>query len=1150
MQIKGAIVFVIFIFSLFSKQVKSMPEIQSDKELFIRTVNLRCEYLKDPLGIDDLSPRLSWNLVSEKRNQVQLAYQVLAASSEKNINASIGDLWDTGKLESDQNIHIRYAGKKLKSRMQIYWKVRVWDQAGNRSKWSEIAKWEMSMLDPVEWIAKWIGESEDTNPDSPETGAAPYFRKEFELKKEIKSARAYVSGLGYYELYLNGKKVGDQVLAPSQTNYDKRNLRELLYPYDDQSGTRVFYNTFDITDHLMRDRNTTGMILGNGWYNQRDRRAEGWMWYDTPRFILQIEIDYENGERKLITSDDSWKVSTGPIIHNGIFSGEYYDARREIEGWNRSGFDQSQWKKAQLVRSPTGKLESQLAAADKVIKTIRPIALSSPSEGVYLFDLGQMISGWVRLKIHGNRGDEVTLRYIEELGNDYRQKDKYILKGDGIEVFEPRFTWHAFREVEVSGVSVPLTIDAIEGRVVNTAVDTVGYFNCSNTLFNKIYQNYLWTQLGNFHGNLSSDCPHRERLGYTGDGQILVEPSIFNFDMTQFYRKWINDMDDARNKVTGFVPHTAPFGGGGGGPAWGSAYVSVPWFYYIYYGDTDILRQHYTGMKQWITYLGTHTDKDGIVVREEPDGWCLGDWATPGNIEIPPALVNTCYYYYITTIMSDVANILGYPQDSHYFSELADTIKSAVNKKYYNKNEKRYWTSRQGADVFPLAFGMVPENQTSGVLESMIKNILKNKGHLDTGILATPLMLEVLTQYNREDIAYTVMDQRDYPGYGDYIIGKGATTLWENWNGGHSHSHPMYGSVIRWFYKALAGINPDPLNPGFKHIIIKPTICGDLTSAKAGFESLYGHISSQWYLDNDDLHLKIEIPANTTATLYLPARDITGVQESGKTPKKENGIAFIKMDNGRAVYKIGSGKYEFVSKNILKLVKPVHVSTPQITPANTLFLNPEKAVISIQSATDGADIYYTVDGTEPSQNSIKYAGSFPLFDNTIVKARAFKEGYYPGFTKAEMIRFVDPELNGIAFSVYEGQWQDKPDLQNLNQVSTGRTFQFNVGDIKKREDHIAIIFESLIEIDQDGNYTFYSSANDGSVLYIDDKPVVDNAGYSGKRVDQGVIDLKKGRHFIKVLYYENTGTESINVMIEGPGLKKQYIPSNKLFLKK
>ncbi|GEM_PF-27731 len=1114
------------------------------KRKSIQPVNLRCENLENPIAIDITSPLLSWNLVSEKRGQLQSAYRILVAESEKNLENDNGDFWDSGKIESTQSVNIKYEGKSLKSRDVLYWKVKIWNADNEESAWSETSKWEMSFLEQTDWQAKWIGIAEDENPLSYETGPAPYFRHEINLTDKIKSAKVYVCGLGFYELYLNGNKVGDQVLAPAQTNYDKRALPKLLYHYDDQSTTRVFYNTFDVKNQLQKGENVVGMILGNGWYNQRDRAVEGDLWYSTPRLIFQMEIEYASGKKETITSNEDWKVATGPLLHDGIFTGEIYDARLENEGWNLAGFNAESWQKARLVKAPTGKMESQLAPPDKVIRTFKPASVSTKEDGLIVVDAGEMISGWVRLRINEKSGQEISEQYIEELGSAYGQKDVYISNGTENEIYEPRFTWHAFRTIEISGITQQLTKDDIDIVTVNTDVPPVGTFSCSNELFNKIQENYIRTQLGNFHGSISSDCPHRERLGYTGDGSILVESAIFNFDMTNFYQKWTNDMDDARNKMTGFVPHTAPYWGGGGGPAWGSAYVITPWFNYLYYGNSRILEQHYSGMKQWVEYLGTRTDENGIIVREEPRGWCLGDWAPPGKIEIPPAFVNTCYYFYVTDLMSKIATVLANKSDAEYFKKLAEEIKEVINTHFFDKGKNQYWEGRQGADVFPLAFGIVPEEHVKGVLKNLTENINKNKGHLDTGILATPLLLDILTKYGMEDLAFSIMNQRDFPGFGEYILGKGATTLWEHWDGTSSHSHPMYGSVIRWFYQAVAGIYPDVENPGFKNVIIKPALCGDLTFASADYNSINGKITSEWKLVDGDLHFNIEIPANSTATVFIPAENLANITEGGKGLDKTRGFEFVKMENNRAVYKIGSGKYSFVSKDVASLIQPVmHTSTPVILPKDTLFTKSDKALFSVHSATEGAEIYYTTDGSVPTEKSILYSTPIPLDSDATIKAIAYKESLLSSYVQTEKVKFVDPKINGVNYTVYEGEWENKPDLKKLKAVSSGRQYDFNVNQIKKREDYIAVIFNGFIQIEKTGVYTFYSSANNGSWFYINNKLVVDNPAGT----ESGEIILKKGKYPLKVIYFENTGTESLDVFMRGPGSEKETIPPAMLF---
>ncbi len=524
----------------------------------------------------------------------------------------------------------------------------------------------------------------------------------------------------------------------------------------------------------------------------------------------------------------------------------------------------------------------------------------------------------------------------------------------------------------------------------------------------------------------------------------------------------------------------------------------------------------------------------------------MGDWATPGHIEIPPAYVNTCYYFYVTDLMSKIAEVLGNQNDAEYFTKLADKIKEVVNTHFFDKDKKQYWEGRQGANVFALAFGIVPEEHIKDVLKNLEKNINANKGHFDTGILATPLLLDVLTKYGMEDLAFSIMNQRDFPGFGNYILGKGATTLWENWDGSSSHSHPMYGSVIRWFYQAVAGIYPDKETPGFKNVIIKPILCGDLTFASADYNSINGKISSHWKLVDGDLHLNIEIPGNSTATVYIPATSQSEITEGGKGIAKISGIEFIKTEGNRVVCKIGSGKYSFISKDVAEFIQPVmHTSTPVILPKDTLFTKPDKAEISIHSATEGAKIYYTTDGSTPSEKSILYSVTFSLDEGATVKAIAYKKALLPSYIQTEIVKFVYPEINGVNYTVYEGEWEQKPDLTKLKEVSSGRQYDFDVNRIKKREDYIAIFFNTFIQIEKAGIYTFYSSANNGSWLYINNKLLVDNP--SG--IESGEISLEKGKYPLRIIYFENNGTESLDVFMKGPDSEKGQILPGLLFFK-
>ncbi len=850
--------------------------------------HLRCEYLDNPISIESKTPLLSWQLQTDGASASQEYYQLIVASTPSLLTEEKADYWNAGKIRSGQSVQIGYEGKALQSRQTAYWKVRVWDANGNASAWSAPAQWTMGLLEPSDWAASWIALRTDTFPDDTKTYPAPHFRKEFQTTKTIKQATVYVCGLGFYELSLNGEKVGDEVFTPAVTNFDKRSLHKTLYFFDDQSSQRVLYNTYQVTDQLKQGANAIGVILGNGWYNQRDRTVEGQMWYDTPRLLCQLEITYADGSTETICSDPSWKVSDGPLLHDAIFTGEQYDARLELTGWEHPGYDDSSWQPALLVRAPAGRLSAQLAPPEKITRTLVPDYIEQKDDSTYLYALPEVVSGWAELKVKGASGDYVRLRFIGEENNDYGQRDEYTLKGGEMEQWEPRFTWHTFRYIEVVSHHVPFDEKSLIVKVVHTNPEVRGSFQCSNELFNRINEAYLRTQKANFHGSISSDCPHRERLAYTGDAQVIVESSLLTFDMTQFYRKWFDDMADARNKKTGYVPHTAPFGGGGGGPAWGSAYVIMPWAYYCYYGDTSLLEQHYEGMKQWVSYLSTRTDERGIVVREEPDGWCLGDWCTPGRVDLPEPLVNTAYYFHMATLMKKIANTLGKKEDYQHFDALTQQIKQDFNAAFFCAETNHYWEGRQGADVFPLAFGLVPSDKKEAVFNALLAHLEHLDYHFDTGILGTPLLLQVLSENGRADVAFQLMNQRDIPGFG-YLLDNRFTGLWENWEGHSSRCHPMFGSVVAWMYRHLNGIQVDEESPGMKHFIIAPQIVGDLTHCKASFESLYGLIRSEWEIADTHFVLTVEIPANTTATIILPNGD--------KHHAVEPGIHHFPIDN-------------------------------------------------------------------------------------------------------------------------------------------------------------------------------------------------------------------------------------------------------------
>jgi alpha-L-rhamnosidase len=1104
--------------------------------------DLRCEYLIHPVGVESTATRLSWKMSSKRSGSAQSAYRIMAATSEELLLKETPDLWDTRMTRSDQSIQIPYLGKPLTSGMKVYWKVQLRNEQHYTSAWSPIASWEMGLLKAEDWKAKWIGAPETINPNKLKL-PAPLFRKEVTLSKKIKQARAYVSGLGYYEFYLNGKKVGDHVLSPNQTNYDKRRLEKWNEPKIGNMTTTVLYETFDITRELKTGTNAIGFILGNGWYIQADRPDDSMLWYNTPRLLAQIAIEYEDGSKELICSDEGWKCALSPILYNGLHSGEIYDARLEQKGWNEPGFNDAKWQKAELVVPPTGILRSQQSPPDRVNRTIKPVSVIERTKGVYRFDLGEMISGWARLKVSGPKGTSLQLRFIEELGPGYDQTDTYILKGEGVEIWEPRFTWHGFRYVDVIGSPAALTLENLEGRVVNTDIQQAGTFESSNKLLNKILDNYRRTELGNVHGGLPSDCPHRERRGYTGDGQISARAAIYNFDMSQFYTKWLNDIRDAQNHQTGYVPNTTPYQDGGGGTAWGSAYVIIPWYMYQYYGDKRILEEHYEGMKHWIQYLTSQLDANGILVNQG-----LGEWVPPEMVTLPADFVNSCYYYHNCQLMMQVSDALDKDVDQAWFKKLADKAKADINRVYLSHKTQNYSTGKQGANAFALGFSIVEENKTDSVFRNLLKTVVvDNKAHFDTGILGTPLLLDVLTNLGRVDVAYTLMNQHDYPGFG-YMIEKGATTIWETWLGDASHSHPMFGSVCAWFYQSLGGISPDPEHPGFKNTLIKPYPISALSFVNCTYPSPYGLIRSNWKFSGDDFRQEVTIPANSTATVYVLADKPELITLNGNNPAGNRFVKFLRVEDQYAVYQVSSGNWLFTSKGAGKLLRKTILPTPVIHPGDTLVSIHDSIRVTISADLAGSKTYYTLNGSEPDTLSTLYTKPFHLSKPGEIRAKSFKKGYETSFTSTSHYNFVDPATNGLSVSYYEGAWSRLPDFSKLPVVKKGEVYEFSLEKIVSARDQFGLIFEGKIKITKPGSYDFFVLSNDGSRLFIDNNLVVDNDGaHSADSEKSGKIMLTEGLHPVKLQYFQAGGGMFLNVLYAGPGVDKQKVPATAIF---
>lgn len=900
---------------------------------------LTCEYLVDPQVIDVLNPRLSW--INEnpdaKRGLEQTAWQIEAASSREALLAGRADMWNSGRVKSDQSVNVVYKGVALKSRQDCWWRVKVWDNNKRASEWSKPAYWSMGILQPEEWKASWIGapwQGEDPVPDNrrPLTASrakpgqkitdyttgynsldAPLLRKEFNASKKVIKARAYVTGLGYFELWLNGKKVGDDVLVPNQTNYGKRpGLPDnYISLEDDFTGYRVMYLSYDITSMVKKGRNAIGAMVGNGFYNAPINWTES---YGTPRFLAQIYVTYDDGSEDIIVTDQSWKAGHGPILMNLIYDGEHYDARLEQKGWCEPGFNDTAWEPSEIRKAPEGRMVAQMSLPDRVMERLRPVKTQKLGDGKYLLDFGQEISGWVRLSdLKGKAGQMIDIKYIHQTPSG---DNSYTLKGEGVESYAARFTWFVFREVEISNWPGELKPEQVTAEAVYTKVETTGHFSCSSGLLDSI--NMIWhrSQTDNMHGGIASDCPNRERSPYTGDGQVSCITVMHNFDARAFYNKWIDDIIASAEKKNGYVPNGAPWQPGcGGGVAWGAAICIMPWEFYVHYGDTLMLRKSYEAMKGYINYMLTWTDSAGIMFSQakgsdgKPNQWLnLGDWS-PATKLPPDELVHTFYLWRCADIAASVANILGDDEAGKFYSRLTDRTAKAFHNRFYDPAKGSY--GRYGANIFALKIG-VPSDRRKSVIDALKSDIISDGGHLDTGIFGTQFFFEVLAENGLNELAFGAMNQRTAPGYG-WWLKQGATTSWEGWTDPGSGNHPMFGGGLVWLYRKLAGMDSDPGMPGYRHIIFKPQPAGDISSAEFSNMTSYGLSSIAWSLKDGKINMKVNVPVGAVATVMVPASRPEKVTEGDQNPGHAEGVSFEGMSDGYAVYRVAPGTYSFSS---------------------------------------------------------------------------------------------------------------------------------------------------------------------------------------------------------------------------------------------
>lgn len=881
-------------------------------------VELRCEYTENPLGLDILRPRFSWILRHGERNIVQTAYQILVAGSGEALLADNGDVWDSGKVVSEESGNIEYDGSPLESGRTYYWRVRWWDNAGRVSPYSRAASFETGLLNSDDWQAQWIA-------------GGDLLRASFKIGRPVRRARAYICGLGYYELRMNGSKIGDRVLDPGWTDYDRL----------------VLYTTYDVTTALAEGENAVGVMLGNGRYTHKEyspsipafRKFE----QAVPKVILQLNLEFQDGSRDTFVTDTGWKVSAGPVTVNDLYDGETYDARLERDGWDLPGYDDTGWVKAAVVSPPGGQLVSQATLPPiKAVGIIPPVSLSNPQAGVYVYDLGRNFAGWVRLKVSGPGGSEVKLRHAELLdpAGMINQKtldqaaatDIYILKGEGVETYEPRFTYHGFRYVEVTGFPGTPNLDNLEGVEVHSAVTPAGGFQCSNGLINSIHRNVYRGQLNNLMSIPTDCCQRSERMGWLGDAQLVAEEAILNFDMAAFYTKWVRDIK-ASQRQDGCLPNVVPpyWDIYPADPAWGTACIVVPWYVYRYYGDRRILEENYPVMKGWVDYLTARSENN--LVKESQ----FGDWCAPGTdrpLDSTKELVAAWCYYRDVLVLARIAGILGKADEAEEYARLSEKVKQAFNREFIREERHFmdpertffiYGTGSQTCHILPLYADMVPEDKKEAILQYLLEDIIKtHASHLNTGIVGTRYALDTLSKYGYDDLAFRLITQTTYPSLG-YMIREGATTLWERWEylddaGINSHNHIMFGAVDTWFYRTLAGIVIDPLSPAFRKIIIKPHVTGDITHVSASLNTICGMVASSWRKTNDSLTLDVVVPVNSRASVSIPVLDFASpvirescelIYRNGDMVKDVAGVGSVTKEKDYITFQVGSGSYSF-----------------------------------------------------------------------------------------------------------------------------------------------------------------------------------------------------------------------------------------------
>lgn len=883
--------------------------------------DLRCEYLKNPIGIDIRKPRLSWKIQSGGYNVKQTSYQILVADSPELLQPNKANIWDSGKITSDQSIQVEFDGKTLEATQVYYWKVKIWDNQGRSSAWSEVATWQMGLFSAGDWRnAQWIAYERladslvnilptDGQKDKVfKNNILPMFRKDFSVKKKVKRATVFISGLGHFELSLNGKKVGDNFLDAGWTKYDKQAL----------------YVGFDITKSLEEGKNTFGVMLGNGFYyippvKGRYRKLKGM--FGLPKMICRLKVEFQDGSEQNLYSDNSWKTAPSPITFSSIYGGEDYNANLEQKGWDMPNFDESLWRNAIVVEGHT-RLSPQLIEPVKIMESFQPIQQKQVTSGDWVFDLGQNASGIIELKVKGNKGDTVWVRPSELLNADGTVNQKasgspyifsYVLKGEGIETWQPRFSYYGFRYLQVKGAkpenNAKTQLISIKGLHIRNSASTIGQFASSDTLFNQTHQLIDWAIKSNMT-SVFTDCPHREKLGWLEQVHLMGSSVRYRYDVAPMFKKAVKDMQLSQ-LPNGLIPEIAPeyvkFEWGGDmfrdSPEWGSSSIIVPYYMYLWYGDTRVLDEAYPMMQRYLKYLASKA-QNHILSQGLGDWYDLGP-KPPGVSQLTPmGVTGTAIYYYDLQIAEKIAKILGHGDDAQEYADIAEEVKKAFNQTFFNPETKQYASGSQTANAMALFMNLVEPENRKAVLQHLIDDIQDRNYALTAGDIGYRYVLRVLESEGRSDIIFAMNNRSDVPGYG-YQLKKGATALTESWQaGGNSHNHFMLGHLMEWLYSGLAGIRQSERDVAFKEIIIAPEVVGNLIQAEGNYESPYGKISTLWKKTSKRFTLNVSVPVNTNAKILID-------QHLGKTIKQNGKIIQAEKQGNKYLISVGSGNYLF-----------------------------------------------------------------------------------------------------------------------------------------------------------------------------------------------------------------------------------------------